>query len=411
MQKERIVRMLAGWAASPAIIFFVALGIRIVVLLHLLPAQADTGFYRHNEAARIAWAVVSGYGFSSPWPNTPLAPTAQQPPVYPLLLAGIFKIAGAYSIFSLWIAVILNAIFSSLTAVLLFLLGKRVFGIYVGILAGWVWACWLQSAVVSIRLWESSLSAFLLTATLWLMLYLRESDLLSRWLLFGLLLGLGALTNTTLLPVEMLFLLWLWMVGKYEGKARTKHTLAALAACIFVLLPWTVRNYHVFHRVVPIRDNFGMELWIGNHEGVTYLYDFATSFPLRDPTEYNQLGEINFMMTKQKIATQFIYYHPKQFVRLCAQRLFYFWTSPYLVTWLCLSVMAWFGAGFALYRRKNLALPFTVILLVCPVVYYVTHPWSTYRHPIEPVMILLVANLIVSPASEWIEHRFNYRPE
>jgi hypothetical protein len=60
--------------------------------------------------------------------------------IFPLLLAGIFKIAGAYSLTSLWIAVSLNALFSALTAVFILRLGKRDFGEMVGIVAAWIWA-------------------------------------------------------------------------------------------------------------------------------------------------------------------------------------------------------------------------------------------------------------------------------
>ena len=177
MQKARLFRVVAGLVASPGIIFVVALAIRIFVLIHLLPEQADNGFYRGNEATRIAWAMVSGFGFSSPWPNTPLAPTAQQPPVYPYCVSWDFQTCRGLLYLSLCIAVVFNAIFSSITAVLIFLLGKRVFG-HRWDFAGWVCACWLHEAVVSIRLWESSLSALMLAASLYLLLHLLDSTAL-----------------------------------------------------------------------------------------------------------------------------------------------------------------------------------------------------------------------------------------
>jgi len=35
-----------------------------------------------------------------------------------------------------------------------------------------------------------------------------------------------------------------------------------------VLIPWTARNYAAFGRLVPIKDNFGLELWLGNNPDV-----------------------------------------------------------------------------------------------------------------------------------------------
>jgi len=180
---------------------------RVWALTQLLPQKAWEYFYRYIEPARIAWAMVSGFGYSSPWPNTPLAATAQQPPVYPLIVAGVFKLAGAYSYRSLWIAVGLNAVLSSLTAVMILRVGKRDFGSLTGVLAAWVWACWMYEAVVAVRLWESSLSALLLMVALLVLPKLKAANT-SLWLLFGLLAAVGSLTNTTLLSVFPFF--WIW---------------------------------------------------------------------------------------------------------------------------------------------------------------------------------------------------------
>jgi len=70
-----------------------------------------------------------------------------------------------------------------------------------------------------------------------------------------------------------------------------------------------VRNYSTFHRLFRSETTLVWNLWIGNHEGVTYLFEFTSGFPLIDPCEYNQLGEIHFMQEKQRIAFQ-IYSRP-----------------------------------------------------------------------------------------------------
>ena len=85
--------LLSSVVSSPLTVFLVALAARLWVLFQLLPNNAWRYFYAYNEPSRIAWALVSGFGYSSPWPNTPLMPTAQQPPLYPLLLAVIFRLA------------------------------------------------------------------------------------------------------------------------------------------------------------------------------------------------------------------------------------------------------------------------------------------------------------------------------
>ena len=156
MQRAPIAKAVLKLVASRRVVFLVALAARLWVLAQLLPSNAWRDFYQYNEPSHIAWSIVSGSGYSSPWANTLAMPTAQQPPVYPYFLAGIFKLAGAYSYLSLRIAVGLNAVISSLTAVVILQIGKRIFGTPTGVLAAWIWSCWIYEAVVSIRLWEAA---------------------------------------------------------------------------------------------------------------------------------------------------------------------------------------------------------------------------------------------------------------
>jgi hypothetical protein len=389
-------------AESPRIVFLVALTIRVWVLAQLLPQRAWDYFYRYNEPSRIAWALVSGFGYSSPWPNTPLAPTAQQPPLYPLLVASIFRVTGAYSYRSLLIAVGLNAALSSLTAVMILRLGKRDFGSLAGVLAAWVWACWMYEAAVAIQLWGSGVSALLLVVALWLLPGVAGSRQLSRWLIFGVLAGAAALNNPALLAVFLFF--WVWLGASQQKRDQSTRILLIASVGIFllVLLPWTIRNYQVFHRVIPLRDNFGAELWFGNHEGATRRYD--RDFPIADPSDFNRQGEIGFMESKRDIALQFIGQHPAEFLRLSAWRCLWYWTTPDPVVWSIVSLMGWIGMFLALRRKGLEAIPYAVVLLVFPLVYYVTHSFPTYRHPTEPVMFLLAAYTIVSLAktiSRW----------
>lgn len=83
MRAGRFFKLVGRTVASPWALFLVAFLLRIVVI-HQLLVNGPERIYTQNEPSRIAWAVVSGYGYSSPWPRTPLQPTAQQPPLYPL---------------------------------------------------------------------------------------------------------------------------------------------------------------------------------------------------------------------------------------------------------------------------------------------------------------------------------------
>jgi len=405
MGNARLTQTIWKLIQSPAVIFLIALTVRLWAAFQLVPAKAWQHFYGYNEFARIAWAVVSGYGYSSPWANTPLAPTAVEPPIYSYLLAGIFKVAGAYSYRSLWIAVVLNGLLSALIAVLILRIGRRDFGRSVGVLAAWVWSCWLYEAVVAIRLWESSLAALLLTVALLWLPRLADSSRTSAWVLFGVLAGVAGLTNTTLLAVFPFFWAWLAVLCRRRGHICGKRLTASVGAFVLLLAPWTIRNYTVFHRLMPVRDNFGLELWLGNHEEPPGHFD--NDFPILNPATYNRLGEIRFMEQKRETALQFLRQHPQKFLRRSLRRVFLFWTAPEGSAWPWVCLLAWLGLALALRNRKTNALPNAVVMVMFPLVYYITHTYDTYRHPMEPV-ILLLASYALMQAGEAVGRRLRH---
>ena len=65
-------------------------------------------------------------GFSNPF-NEATGPTAWEPPLYPFLIAGVFKLFGVYTHASALVLLGLNSLFSALTCVPIFLIAKRCF--------------------------------------------------------------------------------------------------------------------------------------------------------------------------------------------------------------------------------------------------------------------------------------------
>src|SRR5258708_20250716 len=76
-----------------------ALVIRLVVMVFLLPEQLEPqrDHWRFGyETGRIARSIAQGRGFSNPlFGDT--GPTAWMTPVYPYLVAGVFKRSGIYT--------------------------------------------------------------------------------------------------------------------------------------------------------------------------------------------------------------------------------------------------------------------------------------------------------------------------
>ncbi|GIW99028.1 MAG: hypothetical protein KatS3mg111_2361 [Pirellulaceae bacterium] len=120
----------------------------------------------------------------------------------------------------------------------------------------------------------------------------------SRRIGWGLLGGVMALGNPTY------GLAWAVATLVYFGRSWRGWATAALVS-IVVVFPWTVRNYVVFEKFVPIKSNGGFEAWqaqLGTERGLVSLSS-EMAHPSRRGTElgdqYRKLGEREFVRRKQ----------------------------------------------------------------------------------------------------------------
>ena len=364
-----------------------------------------------QETGSIAYALASDRGFSSPF-RKETGPTAWLTPVYPLLVAGIFKIFGIFTRTSFFAVVFCNALFSSGACVAIYHAGRRVAGLGAASAAALLWAIFPNAVMVPFEwVWDTSLSALLATLLLWATLELSESARWRDWCAYGLLWGFTLMTNPSL--GSLLPCLLGWAAYRARDKAilhSLKPPLAAAAIAILCCIPWTVRNYVVFHRLVPLRSNFPLELYIGNNENYAtrqFVYPPKVTKE-RELQRYLRIGEVPFMDEEKRKALQFIRTHPGMEVWLTGQRFVAFWTglsNPWesfratesllvRVLLICNTVGgigALLGMVVLFWKRNPYAFPLAAYPVVFPCLYYITHTNLRYRHPIDPIVLLLFA--------------------
>ena len=400
-------------ATSLALILLIALGARVAYawnqerqmraeLVGLVPFL--------NETGNIAFSLAKGHGFSSPyWQET--GPTAWLTPVYPALVAALFKVFGIHTPHSFFAIVFLNVLFSTATCVPLFYIGKRVGGLGVASGAAWLWAIFPNAILIPYQwVWDTSLAALLMATILWTTLKLADTQSVRAWCGYGLLWGFALMTNPSLGSLLPVLLGW----AAYRACTQTRSGLMrlALAGGIAVLccVPWTVRNYLAFHRFIPLRSNLPFELWLGNNEQFDEQSQVVppSNPELAEIRNYIHMGETAFMQDKWRKATGFMRAHPRLDIALFARRFVATWTgvekpiesfrdtdSPLVRVVIISNALAALGALcglLALLRSRNIyAFPLAAVPIVYPLIYYVTHTSLRYRHPIDPVLLLLVA--------------------
>ncbi len=221
---------------------------------------------KHNEAKHAAAPATTNLDFAQI--KSTLHPDLANPPVYPVVLAGLMKARtfrypvepmkpfwGENSHFVRYQPDFQIAMFNEvlLLAVVVgtFFLARKLFDVNVAWLAGLL-------TVGCELLWRFSVSG--LSTLLLMLIFLgltwcvlrieelaREPQPRTAWLL-GLALAAGGLTGVgtltryafgwTIIPV-VLFLFF------FSGQRRMPHMLAALGAFVMVLTPWVIRNYAV----------------------------------------------------------------------------------------------------------------------------------------------------------------------
>jgi 4-amino-4-deoxy-L-arabinose transferase-like glycosyltransferase len=432
MRDEILRQKLRKMACSVGFIVVVAFAVRTAFLYYyfisaaqrMVPDNLPFGY----EAGAVAAAIAQGRGFSSPLRMVQTGPTAWFTPIYPYLLAGIFKFFGVYSYSSNIVIRVVDNIFSACTCWPIYTIGTKAFGKRVGAAAAWIWVCFPTSLSLStVWVWDTALSALMLALIVAVTLNLRGSERLSSWIGCGALWATGSMVNPSV--ISILPPLALWALWPLRRRFATAGRLVLASSLIFAagIMPWTIRNYVVFHKFIPFRSNFGLELWLGNNPLVPELWS-PNLHPNNDASEaakYARMTEIPYMQEKQHEALLFIRTHPADTLRFTLHRFSDNWIAmwdPPSDIWNHISLqtrlsifgncvfplLSLLGVLFA-YREQNEAgLPLALVMLFFPLVFYITHSSSRYRHPMDPIMVVLAVYALAHPLSHLLRRHSGF---
>ena len=179
------------------------------------------------------------------------------PPGYPYFIAVIYWLLGSLEPVK-WV----QALVGSSLVPAVGLMGARTFSPRVGVVAAAIVAFYPELVWFSVHFWSETLFMACLLWALERALAADEHGRVGPAIAGGVLCGLAALTRETALPVAPLAALWLASPGRLAA-ARARGA-AFLLAAVLTVVPWTARNWVVFHAFVPVSTFGPLNLWQGN---------------------------------------------------------------------------------------------------------------------------------------------------
>jgi hypothetical protein len=236
-------------------LFFIGLSAAIVVRLGmfwLVDYRFDVGDGRYY--LDVANNIVNHHTVSGDVNYNPI-PSMYRPPLYSFFVAGITCIFGENPLYIQLVQLILSI------GTIVFV--TRITAFYSRNATPYVFALMVMSpfeAVYSVAILSEVLVAFLLTFSVCVLLTFKGRN---RLVICGLALGLTALVRDIYLPLIIIFSVWVAFDASFNRQRFSSALILFLFACI-AIAPWTIRNYNISQRFVPVSDGrLGLSLWIG----------------------------------------------------------------------------------------------------------------------------------------------------
>jgi len=273
------------------------------------------------EENNIAIHLARGEGFTSPMDPSPhAAPTSWSPPVYPYLMATVYRLCGIRTPTAITALMAFNAVCFGAVVAGVGILGR----IYFSSAAGWV-AAGLLAIHPSFLFfvgdyWDTYLA---LALFVWILIAAERSAGPAWAIVVGAGLGLLSLTNASYV---LAYPVIVWRAVRRESPPRQRGAVAlAIAAFCLTLAPWTARNAATFGRLMYVRGGAEFELWLGNRPGASGLVNDATvaDHPYKNVDQrmlLNRIGEMEYFHRCRVMFLQQLSADPWRFLRLCALR-------------------------------------------------------------------------------------------
>lgn len=312
------------------------------------------------EPGEIAGHLLAGEGYALHRFSGDPEPSANQEPLYPLMLAAFLQWAPS----PYWSLLVFQVLAWLGTSFVVGRLAHRALDApeRATALAVALWPPLVYYVLSYHPLW---LRATMLVGTLAAAVRYRETPSRRRAIELGATLGVASLARTTFLALPLVIVPW---SVRRERARWFSHGALMLATAALVLSPWLLRNRIALGAWIPGTTSSGYGLLMGNHPGANGVMDEEALERMSAglPTDFYSRPEVERDRLLRDRAIAFLGENPAAGVRLYLSKLLYLWTwrpgvghqySPgltraYLILWSVTLPLILLGWQRARHRRE-----------------------------------------------------------
>jgi 4-amino-4-deoxy-L-arabinose transferase-like glycosyltransferase len=430
--------MLTGkhsWTIALGIIAAVGLAIRVTwVLKNPNCCTGGDAYYYHYQAN----LLVTRHAFLEPYYLVihKVPTSAYHPPLWALYLSA-FSLVGLKSFITHRLA---GALLGTATVVLVGLVGRRVGGPRVGLIAAALAAVYPLIWINDVILMSECIVLFV-SALLLLFAYgLVDRPTVGRSILVGATCGLAILSRSEqVLLVVVLLVPFFLLLRSVAWRRRLTLLGVSVLAALVVVAPWVGRNLTAFHHPVLLSSNLDSTLadaycpsTFDPHSNFYGYWDFGctqnpngqelgSSKVFADTPQYRAMDESDDSIVLHKIVTKFVRHHLSDLPGVMLARAGHEWSlyrpgrsikldffdgRPLAVSrwgmrfYFVLLPLA-FGGAFVLRRRRVMLVPLLGLPAAVTLAAVFIYGDTRFRAPAELSIVVLAAVAVDAAAQRW----------
>ena len=174
-----------------------------------------------------------------------------------MLLAATTLISGHYRYIDLQV---IQALADALSVLMIFGIGKALFGRRVGLLAALLCALYIPTARLAISATRDAWMPLVYIAiTYWAILGWKQKRA-AYFIVAGLAVAIGSYFRSEILLIPV-FLALAFLILRWKERRFARYALLGMIPVVMLLLPWSFRNTVVFDRVIPTNSGLWMAMW------------------------------------------------------------------------------------------------------------------------------------------------------